>query len=84
MIDRAELDRWGVDPRHHAPPGGETGQTLIDRVAACFADIVATDGPLAIVTHGGPLKILCCLTEGVPIDLFRPPPLPGSVIVASA
>lgn len=63
-IPREELDPWAADPCANAPPGGETGAALIARVGAVWGAIVARGADCAIVTHGGPLKVLIELARG--------------------
>jgi alpha-ribazole phosphatase len=78
-LPRAELDIWAADPHANAPPGGETGGTLIARVSAVWEQIVANGIGCAVVTHGGPLKVLSALVRGRAPDLMAPSPAFGSV-----
>lgn len=78
-VDRASLDRWAASPLTFAPPGGETGAALIARVAA-FRDGLS-DRNYAVVSHGGPLKVLAALLAGAPVDLLAAAPPLGSVEV---
>jgi alpha-ribazole phosphatase len=78
-IPRAALDAWAADPAGFAPPGGESGAALIARVVA-FRDALPP-GDHAIVSHGGPLKVLTALLQGRPADLLAPAPPLGSVTV---
>ncbi len=76
-VPRPALDAWAADPWRFAPPGGETGASLVSRVRA-FRDGLPP-GDHIVISHGGPLKVLCALLEGRPIDLLAPPPAIGSV-----
>jgi alpha-ribazole phosphatase len=76
-IPRAALDAWAADPLGFAPPGGETGASLVARVTAFRAAL--PDGDHVIVSHGGPLKVLNALLRGQPVDLMAPSPPLGSV-----
>jgi alpha-ribazole phosphatase len=78
-IGREEIDRWAASPLTFGPPGGETGAALRARVQE-FHDELHRDGrDCVVVSHGGPLKILGSMIEGVPIDLLTPSPALGSV-----
>ncbi len=78
-IPRAALDAWAADPLGFAPPGGESGASLVARVAAFHAALPGGDH--VIVSHGGPLKVLGALLRGRPVDLMTPSPALGSVTV---
>ncbi len=82
-LPRADLDRWAAAPLAFAAPNGETGAALIDRVRACFIANARLGLDCAIVTHGGPLKVLGALARGRPVDLLRPAPPFGSVEIVS-
>lgn len=77
-VPRAALDAWAADPWGFAPGGGESGQALLARVRAFWAD--AMDRPLIIVSHGGPLRLLRQLAEGRAPDILEPPPALGAVL----
>lgn len=77
-VPRAALDGWAADPWGFSPPGGESGQALLARVRAFWAD--ATELPLIIVSHGGPLRLLRQLAEGRAPDILEPPPPLGAVV----
>jgi alpha-ribazole phosphatase len=76
-IPRDALDAWGDDPLGFAPPGGETGASLVARVAAFRATLPAGDH--VIVSHGGPLKVLAAMLRDKAVDLMAPSPALGSV-----
>jgi alpha-ribazole phosphatase len=78
-VPRAELDRWAADPLGFAAPGGETGEMLVARVRSFFEELRATEGDHAVVSHGGPLRILSALAGGRAVDLLVPAPPLGSV-----
>ncbi len=77
-VPRAALDSWAADPWGFAPPGGESGQALLARVQSFWRDRPA--GPLIIVSHGGPLRLLRQLAEGRAPDILEKPPALGEVI----
>ncbi len=78
-VPRDALDRWATDPLGFAPPGGESGAALVARVTAFHRDL--PPGDHAVMTHGGPLKVLIPLLRGEAMDLLAPAPPPGSVTV---
>ena len=78
-VTRAELDVWAANPEASAPPGGETGAALIARVGAVWEEIVTDGHDCAVMTHGGPLKVLSALARGRAPDLMTPSPQFGSV-----
>ncbi len=78
-IPREALDAWAADPLGFAPPGGETGASLVARAAAFRETLPAGDH--VIVSHGGPLKVLAALLQGQPVDLMAPSPALGSVAI---
>jgi alpha-ribazole phosphatase len=78
-IPRSALDDWAADPWHFAPPGGESGAALVERVRAFAADRLAPDGVHIVISHGGPLKVLSRLLRGEAIDLMVAAPPLGSV-----
>ncbi|EHL95082.1 phosphoglycerate mutase family protein [Acetobacteraceae bacterium AT-5844] len=77
-VPRAALDAWAADPWGFAPPEGESGAAVVERVRAFHAMLA---GPSIIVSHGGPLKILAALIAGRSIDLLAPAPPLGSCVL---
>jgi len=68
-IARAESDPWALDPWHRAPPGGESEAQLFERVSVAHRKIVNCDAArVAIVAHGGPLRLLRCLILSEPLE----------------
>jgi len=82
-VPRQALDRWAADPVAFRAPGGETGQALIDRVTAFHRELVEAHEDCAIVSHGGPLKVLIALLRNEPLDLLAPAQPIGSTIEVS-
>ena len=78
-VPRAALDEWASDPVAFAPPGGETGAALIARVGAFYQAL--GPGDHAIITHGGPLKVLGALARRQAVDLLAAAPALGAVDV---
>lgn len=58
--DPAGWEAWFADPVTLSPPGGETAEVLWDRFNAVLRQIVEEyhDKTVAVVTHGGPLRLL--------------------------
>jgi alpha-ribazole phosphatase len=83
-VPRAALDQWAADPSRFAPPGGETGAALLARVVSAYRDLRAAGEDCAVVSHGGPLKLLAALLRGQAPDLLAAAPALGSVTVLYA
>jgi alpha-ribazole phosphatase len=69
-IPRAVSDEWTADPWTRRPPGGESELELagrVVRVAVQLRELPETQR-IAVVSHGGPLRLLRCLLTGTPIS----------------
>jgi alpha-ribazole phosphatase len=62
-IDRTQSDPWAEDPWHRAPPGGECEADLWRRLQAWLDGFRPAGRRIAIVAHGGPLRLLRCHFE---------------------
>ena len=83
-VPRDALDSWAADPLGFRPPGGESGAELVGRVSD-FARMLADQArPCAVVSHGGPLRLLPALLRGDPVDLLANPPALGALQVLRA
>ncbi len=78
-VPREALDRWAADPLGFAPPGGESGAQLLARVRDMHRAILAENADCAVVSHGGPLRLLAALLRGEAPDLLAQAPPIGSV-----
>jgi alpha-ribazole phosphatase len=78
-IPRPDLDRWAANPHTFAAPNGESGTTLIARIQTFHTQLRDDGRDCAIISHGGPLKILTRLLLNEDIDLLAPAPPFGSV-----
>jgi 2,3-bisphosphoglycerate-dependent phosphoglycerate mutase len=77
-----------------APPGGESLRNLYDRVAAFADDLTAArlpglagavpGGDVAVVAHGGTLRVLTAYLNGIPAEQMRWEPLANGTILRSA
>nr|WP_294915581.1 histidine phosphatase family protein [uncultured Neokomagataea sp.] len=83
-VSRAKLDQWASDPLDFAPPGGESGLELIERVQAYWQDVQRSARGVCVITHGGPLRVLGALTRGEVPNLIVPSMPQGSVCVVRA
>jgi 2,3-bisphosphoglycerate-dependent phosphoglycerate mutase len=80
-----------VDP-DAAPPGGESVRDLYRRVAAFADDLAASrrpglaagDDDVAVVAHGGTLRVLTAYLSGVPVEQMRWEPLGNGTILRAA
>ena len=84
QVPRAELDRWAADPLFFAPPGGESGSALVERITAVQADLLARNRSCLLVSHGGPLRLLGPMLAGAPPDLLAPAPAMGTLRIVEA
>ncbi len=76
-LPREALNRWAADPSGFAPPGGESGRALIERVAQACGELLEAGTGAVVVSHGGPLRLLGPMLRGQAPDLLRPAPAPG-------
>jgi alpha-ribazole phosphatase len=69
--DAALLERWRSDPENNAPPGGETGAQVRERLLRALERWQKTypKGTVVWVTHGGAIGVLLCHLLGM--DLSR-------------
>lgn len=77
-VPRDALDAWAADLSGFAPPGGESGASLIRRIEAFWSEYRGET--CAIFSHGGPLRVLRSLAERRPPDLAEPAPALGSIL----
>lgn len=68
-VPREQSDPWAEDPWHRAPPGGESEDELWARVHRAAVELQKAATPrIAVVSHGGPLRLLRCLLTGTPVE----------------
>jgi probable phosphoglycerate mutase len=77
--------RWVADPVLHAPPAGESGAEVLSRMLSFLAGAERSygPGPVAVVSHKGPIRLALAHGLGVPLARYRsdvPAPV-GSVSV---
>ncbi|GAB6966663.1 hypothetical protein JCM25156A_07000 [Komagataeibacter kakiaceti JCM 25156] len=80
-IPRTALDAWAADVSGFTPPGGESGLDLRARVGCFWADMQRRGQSCAVITHGGPLRLMQGMAHGMPGSLLAPSPPMGSVRV---
>lgn len=68
------LLRW-----HGAAPGGETLGTLAHRVVATLAEADSGPGPTLVVAHGGVIRVLLGLLDGLAPDALWTRKVPNAV-----
>lgn len=69
-----EFDAWARDPVAYSPIGGESTETVRDRVMPVFHGIVKkhSGGKIAVVSHGGITRVILCEVLGIPLNnIFR-------------
>ena len=69
------LARWVAEPVYNAPPGGETLDALWKRLSGALCTIrdevqkmplhESNPTPIAVITHGGPIRALLCHWLGI-------------------
>jgi probable phosphoglycerate mutase len=71
--DPAAYRDWDANPAELAPPGGETGVHLIERVTPFMADLAKwyQNGNVVVVCHKTVCRLLACHIEGVPLADYR-------------
>jgi len=67
--DHGALTAWQADPSQVSPPQGETLTQVASRVRESYDEMVCKHmgHTVALVAHGGPLRILLCLALGLPL-----------------
>lgn len=65
--DREGLSRFWQDPLQYSPPGGETLPTVVKRVMDAWEEVVAKKQRQLLITHGGPMRVLLCVQQRLPI-----------------
>jgi len=64
---------WDADPANLAPPEGESGAHLIERIRPFLADVAQRHptGSVVVVCHKTVCRLLACHILGVPLDQYR-------------
>jgi alpha-ribazole phosphatase len=75
-LPRAMIDAWAANPLGFRVPGGETGEEVLVRAEAVLDEILARDGSVVIVAHGGPLRAIRGKLMGLPREEWLGQELP--------
>jgi broad specificity phosphatase PhoE len=64
---------WQRDPGSIAPPGGESGEQLIERVTPFLLDVAERhqSGNVVVVCHRTVSRLIACYIMGVPLSEYR-------------
>jgi broad specificity phosphatase PhoE len=64
---------WDADPARLAPPDGETGLQLVDRVMPFLAELAQRHqkGNVVVVCHKTVCRLLTCQIMGIPLSEYR-------------
>jgi len=64
---------WDADPASQAPPGGETGEQLIERVTPFLAEMAQRHpcGNVVVVSHKTVCRLVACHILGLPLSEYR-------------
>ncbi|QDH17741.1 histidine phosphatase family protein [Swingsia samuiensis] len=72
-VPRVFLDEWAATPETFQIPGGENLQDLRVRVFSFWEECISHFQISAcVISHGGPLRLLCALAEKKPLDVLAP------------
>lgn len=71
-IDCALLDEWAQNPAGFAPPEGESGQDLYQRIQNFWHEVHQREENVCILSHGGPLRLLSAFAGGYKPQLLAP------------
>ena len=75
-INRADPEiyrAWQQDPGSIAPPAGESGRQLIERITPFLVDVAQRhrDGNVVVVCHRTVNRLIACHFLGVPLSEYR-------------
>src|SRR5271170_6795241 len=58
-----EFAKWSADPLSYAPPGGETGLSVLNRSMPALRQLVQqhVGGQILVVAHTGTNRLLLCM-----------------------
>ena len=71
-IDRTLLDEWAQNPEGFAPPEGESGQDLYQRIQSFWREVRQREENVCVLSHGGPLRLLSAFAGGYKTHLLTP------------
>ncbi|MCJ7738472.1 MAG: alpha-ribazole phosphatase [Anaerolineae bacterium] len=70
--DPERLAVWNEDRVGRTPPGGESLGAMAERVRSLIEDVHDTysDGTVALVSHGGTIRVILCVLLGHPVERY--------------
>lgn len=83
-VPRSDLEAWARDVEGYTFPEGENGRALRARIGAFWGDVMRQGRSCAVVTHGGPLRLMRALARGDVASLLAEAPPMGTVHVMQA
>lgn len=75
-----DLARFWQDPLHCSPPRGESLLSLRERVLAAWNEIVDRQGPVLVVTHGGPIRVILNHVLDKPLERLMETDVPHATL----
>ncbi len=82
-IERAQLDAWAADVMGYAPPGGESGQQVMQRAHTLLHDTACLpQGNIVMVTHGGMMRAMLAQIGALPLSGTLPWEISFGAVVA--
>ena len=71
--DAEAFSAWEADPAVVAPPEGESGEQLIERLKPFLADVAQRhrNGNVVVVCHRTVCRLMACHTMGIPLPEYR-------------
>jgi alpha-ribazole phosphatase len=68
-----DFRNWAADPAQVAPPGGETGLHLVERVMPFLAEMAQRHqkGNVVVVCHKTVCRLIACQMMGIPLAEYR-------------
>ena len=67
-FDEKKLFQFWENPLKITPTDGESLDDMQDRILDAWQALKKTNQPTLVVTHGGPIRILCCHLENLPVE----------------
>jgi alpha-ribazole phosphatase len=75
-----DLAHFWQDPLHCSPPRGESLLSLRERVLAAWNEIVDRQGPVLVVTHGGPIRVILNHVLDKPLERLMETDVPHAAL----
>lgn len=67
-----EINKWWDNPFSLRIPGGETYDEMVKRSVVAIKEIISrhSNGQIAVVSHGGPIRSILCSVMGIALDKY--------------